>query len=477
MATTGDPHTDLGYRGSVAKVEPYGIEHIPDSERHGKPFNQFTTWTAANLTLSLLAVGFFPTVLGLSLRVSLLAALVGAGLGACMIGALATMGQRLGVPQQIQARGGLGFYGNFIPVAFVNVFAAVGWAGVNGVFAVQALQQLVDVPFWLGGTALFLIIGALAVWGYNLLHVVNRIATIILVLLFFAITILAMGKADWSYGANPDAAYYMGTFGGFVTAAGYFFAWFLAWSPFASDFARYLPESTSVRKVFGWTTLGNFVPAAWLGCTGILIANFAGNYGPVEAIEELAGGWGWLAMLTLVFACIPTNALTVYGGALSILTLRIPVPRHIGAAIITAIALVAGIVLHDNIYTLFYDFLLLSAYFIAPFVTVLVLDYWVGGRRDATRIGELFDPRRAVEWGFVAWIGGGLASIPFWMWTRYTGPVAAANPTWGDWSYVAGALVAAVLYLCLSRLPALSTLLGFNQRTADSAPEAEDAVA
>jgi purine-cytosine permease-like protein len=457
-STSAEP-ADHEYRTSVSKVEPYGIDHIPAAERHGSPFNQFTTWMAANLTLSLLVVGFFPAALGLSLVQSLLAAVLGTALGSAIMGSLAIMGARLGVPQQIQARGGLGFFGNFLPVAFVNVFASVGWAAVNTVFAVQALQQLVDIPFWVGAAVLFVLICVLAVWGYNLLHLINRIATVVLGVLFLSITVLAMGKADWTYGVNPDAPSFIGVTGGFITAVGYFVAWFLAWSPFASDFARYLKETTPVRSILGWTALGNFVPAVWLACTGILVANFAGSYAPVEAIAALTGHWSWIAMITLVFACIPTTALTIYGGALSVLTLRIPVSRQMGAVVITVVSLVTAVAMHDNIYSTFYDFLLLSAYFIAPYITVLALDYWVGGRRDVSRVGELFDPRRTVEWGFVAWLLGAVVSMPFWVWTKWTGPVAAAHPHWGDLTYFVGPIAAAVIYLALTKLPALSGLL------------------
>jgi purine-cytosine permease-like protein len=467
---------DREYRSSVSKVEPYGIDHIPDVERHGSPFNQFTTWMAANLTLSLLVVGFFPAALGLSLAQSLLAALLGTALGAAMMGGLAVMGTRLGVPQQIQARGGLGFYGNFLPVAFVNVFASIGWAAVNTVFAVQAVQQLFPIPFWVGAIVLFALIAVLAVWGYNLLHLINRIATIVLAILFLSITVLAMGKADWSYGVNPHAASFIGTTGGFITAVGYFVAWFLAWAPFASDFARYLPASTPVRRVFGWTALGNFVPAVWLACTGILVANFAGNFAPVQAISELTGHWSWVAMITLLFASIPTTALTIYGGALSVLTMRIPVSREVGAVIIAAVAFVAAVVMHDDIYSTFYDFLLLTAYFIAPYITVLALDYWVGGRRDVSRIGELFDPKRGIEWGFAAWLLGALASTPFWVWTKWTGPVAAAHPEWGDLSYPVGAVAAAVLYLLFTRLPALSSVLRRSTPSRDAVGKREAVV-
>lgn len=236
--------------------------------------------------------------------------------------------------------------------------------------------------------------------------------------------------------------------------------------------ARYLKESTPVRSVFGWTALGNFVPAVWLACTGILVANFAGSYAPVEAIQQLTGSWSWIAMVTLVFACIPTTALTIYGGALSVLTLRIPVSRQMGSVIIAAIAFAAAMYLHDNIFSTFYDFLLLSAYFIAPYITVLVLDYWVGGRRDVSRVGELFDPARSIEWGFVAWLGGALISMPFWVWTRWTGPIAAMHPEWGDLSYLVGAAGAAILYLALTRLPDMSQLI---HRSAPRAVMREDA--
>jgi len=43
-ASEGSIAEDRGYRGSLTKIEPYGIEHIPDVERHGKPRSQFFLW-------------------------------------------------------------------------------------------------------------------------------------------------------------------------------------------------------------------------------------------------------------------------------------------------------------------------------------------------------------------------------------------------------------------------------------------------
>src|SRR4051812_15357984 len=39
-AMTNDSIVEYG--DSVTTVEPYGVDHIPDSERHGKPWHQFS---------------------------------------------------------------------------------------------------------------------------------------------------------------------------------------------------------------------------------------------------------------------------------------------------------------------------------------------------------------------------------------------------------------------------------------------------
>lgn len=447
---------DLGYGSSSKKIEPYGIEHIPATDRHGKPYTQFTTWMSGSLTLSLLVLGFFPTTLGLSVWQSLSAVIVGSFIGSLIMGILATMGVRLGVAIQIQARGPLGYAGNLVPVSFINVFASVGWATVNSVFAAMALRQVVNVPFWLAAALILGVVAVLSVWGYNLLHLVNKIATAVLGVLFAVITVLALSKADWTYAANPQASGYVGPWGGWITAVGFFLAWFFAWAPFASDFARYLPVKTSATRVAAFTAAGNFIPALWLGCTGVLVANFAGSLGPVEAVVELTGPWAPLAMFALVLGCLPTNGLTVYGGALSLLTLGIRVSRHVAALIIVAISLGLTIAFQNNIFNVFYDFLLLSGYFIAPYVAVMLLDYFVGGRKKIERLGEIFDKRRHFEWGFMAWVCGCVASAPFWVWTLWTGPVAAAFPQMGDISYYVGAAVAAVIYLATLRLQPFS---------------------
>jgi purine-cytosine permease-like protein len=447
---------DRHYRDHVGQVEPYGVDHIPDVERHGLPRQQFTLWFAGNLALAVMLLGFYPVFYGLSLPVAILAVVAGTALGSAAMGFLSAMGARLGVPVQIQARGPLGYFGNFIPVAFVNVFAAAGWAGVNTIFGAWAIQGIVDMPFVVAALIVTVVQAVIATYGYNMIHRVNELATYVVGLLFVILTILALRKADWSFGTNPKADFWIGTSGGLIIMIGFFLAYLLAWFPFASDYSRYLPADTPSRKVALNTALGNFVVVAWLGILGVLVASFAGSYGPIEGVKQLTGSLSWLALLAVMASTWPANGLNIYGGALSVLTLRVPVSRRTATLLITLGAFLLALWAHTDVYGKFYDFLLLSGYFIAPYAAVIAVDWLFGGRRDTRRIPELYDHARVVEWGFIAWLVGCAASVPFWNWTRFTGPVPKHAPGLGDLSYYVGAVVAAVAYLALLRLQPLS---------------------
>ena len=148
---------DRGYRGSLTKIEPYGIEHIPDVERHGKSSSQFFIWFAAGMNFPIIVLGFSAAWFGLSMSQAVIAIIAAALIGASLMGLLARMGVRLGVPQQMQARGLLGFIGNLFPVAYVNVFAGIGWAAVTVILGGKALAEVTSIPFWATSLGLMLL--------------------------------------------------------------------------------------------------------------------------------------------------------------------------------------------------------------------------------------------------------------------------------------------------------------------------------
>lgn len=457
-------HTDVAsahpvdhqYRDQVGVVEPYGIDHIPERERHGRLRQQFTTWMGGNLGLSLLTLGFYPVFYGLGLVPALVSVVIGSLLGAVVMGVMSAMGTRVGVPQQIQARGPLGYLGNFPPVAFVNVFASIGWAAVNTVLGVYLIDQIVHIPFWIGAGAISVVQCVVGVYGYNMIHRVNAIATVVIGGMFVVITILAMTHANWHFGTDRHASYFVGTTGGFIDSVGLFFSFLLAWAPFASDYSRYLPTNTSMVKVATATGMGNFIAVAWLGCLGVLTAHFAGSFGPATVITRLTGGFGTVAVLALLAATFPQNGLNLYGGALSLLTLGARISRAQAVVVASVVSFGFALWAQVDVYGKFYDFVVLTAYFIMPYACIIILDYFLCKRWMPRRIEELYDSSRRIEWGFLAWLAGCGATVPFWTWAKWSGPFATSHANWGDLSYYVGALVGSVVFLLVYRLAPLS---------------------
>ncbi|MFG2793933.1 purine-cytosine permease family protein [Streptomyces sp. NPDC048419] len=441
------------YGSAVTKVEPFGVDHIPDNERHGRPSSQFFVWFAAGLNFPIILLGFSAAWFGLSFSAAVAAIVVGAAVGSLLMAVMSRMGVRLGVPQQIQARGPLGFFGNFLPVAYINVFAGVGWAAVTVILGGKAFAELTHLPFWLCAGVLTAIQLVVAIYGYNMINYLQRVLTYVLTPLFLLITVVAVVRGGSLFHADPHASGYIGFTGGWVTFGGWFLSFLVAWAPFASDYSRYLPDTPDVVRRTAWYTgLGNFVTICWLGILGVVVGGSATSSDSITALHELAGPFALPALIAVGLSALAQNFLNVYGGAISVQTLKIPVTRSQAVTAICLLAYVISLWGAAGTEAKFKIFLNLTAYFIAPFAAVLLLDFYLGGRSDPSRIAELYDRRRVLDWGFVAWAGGVAASVPFWQSSFYTGPFASAYPGAGDLSMFVAAGAGAVLYLLTYRL-------------------------
>jgi NCS1 family nucleobase:cation symporter-1 len=245
--------------------------------------------------------------------------------------------------------------------------------------------------------------------------------------------------------------------GGWIVFFGWFFSFIVAWMPFASDYSRYLPNTPGNRRGAGWATmLGNAVTMIWMGVLGTILGSTATASDSIGALKELMGPWAPIGLGIVALSSFTQNFLNVYGGAISIQTMGVPVKRHIGVVFICVASYLVALWGQEGFNEGFTAFLNLTAYCIAPYVAVLVCDYLFGGRRSERGLRELFDKKRKFEWGFVAWAVGVIASSPFWMSSIYTGPIAKALPGIGDLSYYVGALVAALVYFATYRLKRLS---------------------
>jgi NCS1 nucleoside transporter family len=437
--------TRVRYGSSVGTVEPFGIDHIPDEERHGRSRSQFFVWFAAGLNFPVVLLGFSAASYGLSVPAAILAIGVGTLLGSLLMAVMSRMGVRLGVPQQVQSRGPLGFLGNFLPVAYINVFAGIGWSAVTVILGAKAFAALTGLPFWTGALGLTVVVMVISVYGYNMIHFFQRYLSYLLAALFVMITVVAVVRGSLEPAAVPKLKA-TGS-GGAITFAGFFLAFLVAWAPFASDYSRYLPETPAVaRGTAWWTGIGNFVTLFWLGTLGVLVGSGSGQSDAIEALRQLTGPFAVPSLIAIVISVLAQNFLNIYGGAISIQTLRIPVSRTTGVVVMSVLSFLTCLWAESGVEDKFSIFLNLTSYFIAPFAAILLVDFYVGRRSDRSLIPELYDTGRRLEWGAVAWVAGVAGSVPFWNSGLYIGPFASAYPAWGDISMVVAAVVAIAVW-------------------------------
>src|SRR5262249_23271334 len=104
------------YGAGLPTVEPGGGEFIPLHERHGRRIQLFWTWTSPNLEFATVFVGVLAVAaFGLSFWQSVLAIVIGTGIGAITQGILSARGPSHGVPQMVLSRLGFGYWGNALP--------------------------------------------------------------------------------------------------------------------------------------------------------------------------------------------------------------------------------------------------------------------------------------------------------------------------------------------------------------------------
>ncbi|CAN5241797.1 cytosine permease [soil metagenome] len=451
-------------------VEPGGIEPIPVERRHGSPWQLLATWSSPNLEFATIFVGFIAVAFfGLSPWQAVAALLLGNFLGGLTQGYLSTWGPREGLAQMLLGRTAFGFWGNLIPSALNTAMAGLGWFAVNSISGAFALATLTHLPVWLTLLIVVVVEVTVAFVGHDIVQLFERYAGFVLAVIFLIAGIFILSQADFAAAPGGDGT---AGFGGFMLAAGAAFGYTAGWNPYASDYTRYLPSATSKTKIFLAAGLGNFVSTSFLMIVGaasatIVHAGLADTASPTDTFT--AGMPNWIAGLTLLaiaVGAVSANALNIYSGAMSFLTLGIKIPFRLRRAIVALGFGVLGFVialvsLPDAGHT-YENFLLVIAYWIAPWLGVVLVDRYL---RRGTAVGPLVvdEVNKYKNWaGPVAFVLATALSIYlFANQAVYVGVVAKAVPEIGDLTPLVGFVLAGLLYLVLFRVakPALGAKL------------------
>jgi len=438
------------YGEKLIAVEPGGAEFIPLKERHGRPLQLFWTWTSPNMEFATVFVGLLGILLGLSFWETFLAIVIGTVLGSIAHGILSTMGPRYGVPQMVLSRRGFGYWGNILPAGINSLVAGIGWFAVNSVSGALALSALTHMPEVL---ALLIVVAlqlAVAFLGHNLIHAFERYAFPVLVIIFLIASVWTLSKA------HPGATHQTIP-GAFLIELGATFGYAVGWNPYASDYTRYFKPDTNRKAIAFSAALGLLLSCVLLETVGAAAGTIAG----VASNANPTAGWTgifptWLRDLTLiaiVIGGIAANALNIYSGAISFTALGFKLPLAARRAIVAlgfgAIGFfVAWAGLH-NAGEDYNNFLLIIAYWIAPWLAVVFCDIFLRRRQDPAQIEHLLFNRKYTNWaGPVAMaVGGGVAIWLFSNQTKYVGLVPKHWGDAGDLTFEVGFVLTAVIYL------------------------------
>jgi NCS1 nucleoside transporter family len=435
------------YGTQVMSVEPGGAEFIPLNERHGRPIQLFWTWTSPNMEFATIFVGVLAVAgFGLGFWSAALALALGSAIGGVTQGILSLRGPKYGVPQMVLSRLGFGYWGNALPAGLNAVTAGIGWFAVNSVSGALALNVLTHLPQVL---CLVIIVGVqvfVAFFGYNLVHLFERYAFPILAIIFVIASVVVLSKAH-------PGAHHQTIPGAFLLTFGASFGYAVGWNPYASDYTRYFKPDTSKAGIAWWSGIGLFLSCTLLEIVGAAVGTAVSPgkalAGPGGMTSLMATPLADLTLLAIALGAVSANVLNIYSGALSFTALGIKLPLSLRRAIVALGFGTIGFFLAwsglSNV-SKYENFLLIIAYWIAPWLAVYFCDLWLRRDPDETL---LFATHRENYAGPVAMLVGMAVSILLFanQPPDYTGLVPNHVGSVGDLTFEVGFVITAAIYL------------------------------
>jgi nucleobase:cation symporter-1, NCS1 family len=450
----------------MQKLELNGINFIKESERGGNARSLFWPWAAANVSFLALSYGSFFLGFGISFWQATFAAVIGTIGSFFLVGISSLAGKRANAPTMTLSRAAFGVKGNVVP-GFLSYLIFVGWETVLVSLATLATETVFNrvghLDPNLSRVLGFLVAGGLTIFGGVLgfqvimrLQVYLTIATLVLTAGYIALT---LDSVDWSAVNSIPAGNWSGFIGALifgVTGLG------LGWVNCAADYSRYLPRKVSGKAVVGWTVFGASVVPIILVVYGALLAGsskelndqVAGD--PIGALTTLLPTWYLVPFaLVAVLGLIGGAILDLYSSGLTLVSIGVPVKRHVAASIDGVIMTIGTIYLvwfASDFFVPFQGFLITLGVPIAVWSAIFVADVLM---RKSYAEDELFSVTgRYGAWNFKSIglvifgsvVGWGLVtnSLAGWLsWQGYLlGPIGGKE---GQWAYANLGVIAALI--------------------------------
>ena len=433
--------------GRDLAIETHGITPVPAGNRFGRPWRLFSVWFAPNLTMTAVFTGTLAAGMGLGFWTGLAAMLAGTVLGSIPPAYLSTWGPRTGTGQLPLAR--LPFGAGVVLPGLLQWLGSIAWDALVGLFGGEALAALTGLPFWVAVLIVLVLQCALGVFGYAVIHRVQAVMSAVLVLAFAGLAVKVLSGHPIAFADTASGGELAGSIVLFSTIA---LSLAVSWAPYASDFSRYLPATTSSRGVFWFTLLGLTTSYAIGEGLGLALGSGLGDQTALGVSALLGGGFlGALALVAIALAAVSSNAMNDYSGSLALQTVGVRLRRPVSAVVVTVVAFALILWMHGgDLSAKFQNVLLFVSYWIPPFLGVVIPD-WLARTRGRRTLDVLAEKSVRPWAAVVAFVLGFAAAVPFMNTTVYTGPVAAALHG-ADLAYYVGFVVSLAAYFPLRRL-------------------------
>ncbi|MBX6764881.1 MAG: cytosine permease [Rubrobacteraceae bacterium] len=443
------------------------INPVPEEYKDAKPLHQFWIWAGANIAPINWVLGALGIVLGLGLWDTVLTLAVGNLLGMLLFGSFVLMGQRTGVTQMVLSRSAFGRRGAYLP-AFFQIVIPTGWIAINTWIILDlttTLLKLIGIPdTTFTKVAVVLVIMSiqvgLATLGFYAIRTFEKWTVPVTLLILVAMSVVAWtsGSIDWNFAGKAQGAARWTAMSQVMTAIG--IGWGIGWLPYASDYSRFVPRTTSRKRLFWASALGQFVPVLWLGLLGASIATTGTGVDPGLVIVKIFGALAIPVLLLVVHGPIATNILNVYSMSVAALAVDIKIPRHVLSLVVGIFATLFTVylVFQGNLANNLDAWLGSVVAWVSPWASIMFIHYYII-RKENIDIEALYQPPNESRVGDVNWVAIATMLVGLfvtWMFLYglvplLQGPFARALHGL-DLSWMAGFTVTGTLYYVLYRL-------------------------
>ncbi|MGQ1230766.1 purine-cytosine permease family protein [Acinetobacter baumannii] len=435
-------------------IESHSIDYVAPSERNGKVRDLFTLWFCTNIApLAVITGAMSILTFNLNIVSALLAICCGHFFGAAILALTSAQGPQVGIPQMIQSRAQFGRYGALLVVLFTTLIY-LGFFISNIILSGKTLHTVVPaipVP-----TAT--VIGAIAattigVIGYHFIHKFNKIGT------WFMGGSLLIGLMIMVPHINADVlAKVSFNMKGWFAMFGLCAVWQISFSPYTSDYSRYLPKSIGIYKPFIFTYLGASLGTIFAMAFGTIAVSIGSTADAMEAVKSGTGLFGYVLMILFLCNIIGHNAMNLYGAVLSCITsiqtfagqwMPSRNIRVVLSIIVLVLATLTALWASSNFISFFLNVIFALLFILVPWVSINLLDFYVVNKKSYdiqsifARDGGIYGKFNAKA--LTAYFIGIAVQIPFLKNAFFTGALADVIPD-ADISWVIGLVVSLVVY-------------------------------